>query len=315
MIAPRVSRLGEETMLIDPAGITVDYGNGQKTTLKNEETWKKILAYIDGLFLWHKSYPGDPILAEGEDSAEYTQETKEAARPETISEKRRLPANSHMIDYMIIALGDGGGRGSAKNLALQIKDDGYKDTSISPSSNVSSKVRKYQNLVTHESKGNIALLPAGWKRYESLKLTLVDDAGIAEKNTVSEKTTDRKSRASLRSSGLVGIDYLLIALYQKGGSGKYTELVQLMLDAGWKPESATWDKKIHNVASIAHTGGEYVNRENGRAAINAKGLQRLENRAIEAGLTLNDLTHAKSYQQNSPAPDLFESNTRQSETT
>ena len=264
-------------MRIIPSEIKIEYGNGQSVTLGNDANWSHVRDYIDRLFQWDKSYPGDPVVPQ-------EQAATERIAP-IITANTALDPDLRIIDRIIIALGKSGGSLNNKATYQKMVEDGYVNRAIKPENNVHSKVRKYPSLI-ELSRGVFTLLPAGWELFRQLEQngfqplpgdTARESATISGKQTLSipvqtphEVVTDHYSKPEI-----TGTDYLLKALYSLGGSARLDDLIDPMIEYGWRPNSDTREKKKHNVSALVFTSKEYVNRERGRATINNKGLQRL----------------------------------------
>lgn len=312
-------------MRISPSEIRVVYGNGQSVTLESDAHWERVREYIDRLFQWDKSYPGDPVVPQGQPPTEQTPTERPAGiTAPTIALDPALTAtldpSLRIIDRIIVALGKSGTPLSTKEMYRRMVADGYVNKAIKPENNVHSKGRKYPLLVKMTG-GVFSLLPAGRELFNELEQngfrrppTDASDAleGDTEESpmvSVERQTAAESDAGFSRRSEITGGDYLLQALYELGGSASLDELIDPMISLGWRPNSATRVKKRHNVSAMAYTNREYVNRSGGRISINDKGLERLVSRVNDGLLTMDGDSISRTYQENSPASDAQASNT------
>jgi len=294
-------------MRINPSEIRVDYGNGQLVTLGNDANWERVREYIDRLFQWDKSYPGDPVVPQEQAVTEPTAAGTSATEAVIAFADVTDPA-IRIIDRIIIALGKSGGALTVKETYRQMLVDGYVNVAAKPENNVHSRVRKYPSLIKM-SEGKVKLLPAGWEhfnRLEAVRFQGLSDKNVAVpsryKDDVAKTDSDILQVSQKRSPLLAnGTDFLLLALHKLGGSAALRDLIDPMIEYGWRPNSETPQKKLHNVSALVSTSQEYVDRERGQATINLKGLERLKHRVNEGVITMD--------KPNSPAPDSKESNT------
>lgn len=301
-------------MRINPSEIRVDYGNGQSVTLESDAHWERVREYIDRLFQWDKSYPGDPVVPQERATTEQAiMERPAKIAPPTAT----LDPNLRIIDRIVIALGKSGKSLDTKKIYQSMVEDGYVNKAIKPENNVHSKGRKYPEIVKM-TRGVFSLLPAGVELFRQLEKSgfrrlLADDPKTSEDASeypplmpVERQATTESDAGFPRRAEVTGGDYLLQALYQLGGSASLDELIDPMIGFGWRPSSATRIKKRHNVSALAYTNREFVSRNGGRISLNDKGIDRLFSRVNEGILIIdNGLLNRPQ----NPDVDVKESNT------
>ena len=206
-------------MKINPSEIKVDYGNGQTATLGSDANWERIRQYIDRLFQWDRSYPGDPIVPQ---EKAITEQSDVAAPPAT------LDPNLRIIDRIIIALGKSGGSLNNKETFRDMVADGYVNKAIKPENNIHSKVRKYPSLIKMD-RGTFTLLPAGWELFsqletngfQSLLANVTEEASSESERHSSGPPAAASPRFTAsdfsRESAISGTDYLLKAFVSETG--------------------------------------------------------------------------------------------------
>jgi len=300
----------EQKMRINPSEIRVDYGNGQSVTLGSDANWERVREYIDRLFQWDKSYPGDPVVPQEQ---AVTDRLAEIVAPNAVLDPAptTLDPNLRIIDRIFIALGKSGAPLSTKEMYRRMVADGYVNKAIKPENNVHSKGRKYPSLIKMTD-GVFSLLPVGRKLFYELEQNgfqrlLTDASDASEGDTkdslmsVERQTPVASDAGFSRKTEVLGGDYLLQALYLLGGSASLDDLIDPMVSFGWRPNSATRIKKKHNVSALAYTNREYVDRNNGRVSLNDKGLKRLVSQGL---LSVDGEALNTPYQKNSPVLDL-----------